>query len=79
MSRSIKKKKRNENKKALFITIINISIVKPEQFCARKKKEKTRGVTLNVIQFNVHFVIIMIQSFLYRFKVYLEFTSLLNS
>ena len=29
----------NENK-AFFITIINISIVKPEQFCARKEKKK---------------------------------------
>ena len=58
-----KNKKRNENKKAFFITIINISVVKPEQFCARK--EKTRGVTLNVIQLSVHFIIIMIQSFLY--------------
>ena len=33
-------KKRNENKKAFFITVINISIVKPEQFCARKEKKK---------------------------------------
>ena len=44
----------NENKKAFFITIINISVVKPEQFCA-KKKEKTRRVTLNAIQLSVHF------------------------
>ena len=57
-------KKRNENKKAFFITVINISIVKPEQFCARKEK-KTRGVTLNAIQMSVHFITIMIQSFLY--------------
>ena len=30
----------NENKKAFFIRIIDISIVKPEQFSARKKKKK---------------------------------------
>ena len=43
--------------------MINISIVKAEQFCSRK--EKTRRVTLNAIQLSVHFIIIMIQFFLY--------------
>ena len=33
-------RKRNENKKAFFITMINISIVKSEQFCSRKEKKK---------------------------------------
>ena len=31
----------------------------------QEKKEKARGVRLNVIQLSVHFIIIMIQSFLY--------------
>ena len=35
-----KNKKRNENKNGFFIKIINISIVKPEQFCERKEKKK---------------------------------------
>ena len=29
-----------KKKKAFFITIIDISIVKPEQFCARKEKKR---------------------------------------
>ena len=33
-------RKRNENKKAFFMTMINISIVKSEQFCSRKEKKK---------------------------------------
>ena len=37
---SRKNMKRNEIKKAFFITIINNSIIKPEQFCARKEKKK---------------------------------------
>ena len=33
-------RKETKIKKTFFITIINISIVKPEQFCARKEKKK---------------------------------------
>ena len=40
MVASRKNKKRNEIRTAFFITIINNSIIKPEQFCAGKEKKK---------------------------------------
>ena len=35
-----KNKKRNENKRAFFMTMINLSIVKSEEFCLRKENKK---------------------------------------